>query len=145
MVIRKATPQETEKILQYSLIVLKEATLGYVKPTVEKAYQITAPYLSDGGYYLVYVDNNKILGWVAVGKEFDMFNDVMVGILPEIYVFPKYRKKGIAEKLCLEAFKRLKSEGYRKIQLNVFEGNHSKLLCQKLGFKEVSTIMEKEL
>lgn len=145
MTIRKATQRETQKIIKHSLNVLKESSRGYVTENAEKAYQMTVPFLESGGYYLVYVDKNKIRGWIAVGKVFSEYTDEMVGIFPEIYVFPKYRRNGIAEQLCYEAFKHLKSEGYQKVQLNVFEGNHSRLLCEKLGFKEISRIMEKEL
>lgn len=145
MTIRKATYNETQKILNHSLVVLKEATMGYVEPSREKARQLVSPFLSDGGYYLVQIENNVIQGWIGVGGTMDYYSDQMVGIIPEVYVLPQFRKQGVAEKLCKEVFRQLKEEGYKKVQLNVFSGNHVKHLYQKLGFQEVSILMERNL
>ncbi|MEH6995149.1 GNAT family N-acetyltransferase, partial [Neobacillus drentensis] len=60
MTIRKATYEETQRILNYHLEVLKEATMGYVKPSREKAIEMMTPFLNGGGYYLVRVKNNVI-------------------------------------------------------------------------------------
>lgn len=145
MIIRKATEYETQKILSHSLEVTKEATVGYVNTTPGKALQIVSEFLLDGGYYLIYTNNNIIYGWIGVGTNFDYYTDEMVGFLTELYVHPQYRRKGIGEKLCRAAFKQLKYEGYRKVQLNVFNGNRAKQLYRNLGFQEVSSIMERSL
>lgn len=145
MTIRKATYSETQKILNHSLKVLKEASMGYIEPTQKTALQMVSPFLVEGGYYLVHVKNNVIQGWIGIGETLDYYTDEIVGFIPEIYVLPRYRKKGVAEKLCNEAFKHLKQEGYKKVQLNVFNGNSAKKLYQKLDFKEVTTLMERNL
>lgn len=145
MTIRKATYSETQEILTHSLEVLKEATRGYVQPRREKAIQMVSPFLTDGGYYLVYIEKNLMKGWIGIGSIMDHYSDEIVGIIPEIYVFPPYRNQGIAEKLCQEGFKHLIEQGLTKVQLNVFEGNHAKCLYQKLGFQEISTLMIKKL
>ena len=145
MAIRKATYHETQKILSHSLEVLKEATMGYVQPSKEKAIRMVSPFLADGGCYLVDIENNRIKGWIGVGTTIDYCTDEMVGIIPEIYVYPQYRNQGVAEQLCYEGFMHLKEKGYKKVQLHVFEGNHAKHLYQKLGFQEVATLMEKNL
>ncbi|WP_068676557.1 GNAT family N-acetyltransferase [Oceanobacillus sp. Castelsardo] len=144
MTIRKATYRETRKILDHSLEVLKEASMGYVIPTKEKARQMVFPFLSDG-YYLIYIENNVIMGWIAVASTIDYYSDDTVGIIPELYVLPAYRKQGLAKILCKEALNLLKEEGHTRVQLNVFSGNHIKHLYQKLGFQEVSTLMEIKL
>ena len=145
MMIRKATYSETDEILTHSLEVIKEAAKGYVEPSEEKARQMVSPFLTDGGYYLVYIEGNLMKGWIGIGIMLDFYSDEMVGIIPEIYVFPPYRHQGIAEKLCLEGFKHLKEQGLTKVQLNVFEGNRAKDLYRKLGFQEISTLMVKKL
>ena len=145
MTIRKATYSETQKILNHSLDVLKEATMGYIEARREIAIQMVSPFLSDGGHYLVYIENNVIQGWIGVGKTIDYYSEEMIGNIPEVYVLPQYRKQGVAEKLCEEALRQLKEKGYKKVQLNVFSGNHAKHLYQNLGFQEVSTLMEKKL
>ncbi|KKE77997.1 GNAT family N-acetyltransferase [Bacilli bacterium] len=144
MTIRKATYRETQKILDHSLEVLKEASMGYVIPTKEKARQMVLPFLSNG-YYLVSIENNVMKGWIAVASTIDYYTDDTVGIIPELYVLPQYRKQGLSEKLCQEALKCLKEEGHTKVQLNVFSGNHINQLYQKLGFQEISMLMEIKL
>jgi ribosomal protein S18 acetylase RimI-like enzyme len=145
MTIRKATYEETQQILNYHIQVLKEATMGYVKPTREKAMEMMSPFLNGGGYYLVRVKNNAIQGWVGLGGIIDQNTDEKVGFINEMYVLPPFRKQGAAEKLCKAAFIQLRAAGYKKVQLNVYAGNHAKHLYEKLGFKDVSTLMTKNL
>ncbi|SFA85291.1 Acetyltransferase (GNAT) family protein [Lentibacillus halodurans] len=147
MSIRKATKRETQQIVGHSLHVLKEASMGHIPPKKEKALQMVSPFLSDGGYYLVYTDTDRdeIRGWIGIGSTTDYYTDKPVGIIPELYVLPQYRKHGIAEKLCTEALKHLRKSGFSVVQLNVFAGNAIKSFYQKLGFKEVTTLMEKNL
>jgi ribosomal protein S18 acetylase RimI-like enzyme len=145
MTIRKATYEETQSILNYHLQVLKEATMGYVKPSREKAIEMMTPFLNGGGYYLVRVRNNVIQGWVGLGRIIDQNTDETVGFINEMYVLPAYRKQGAAEKLCKAAFIQLRAEGHKKVQLNVYAGNRAKQLYEKLGFTDVSTLMTKNL
>lgn len=145
MSIRKATYQEMEEILTYSLDVLKEATMGHVKLSRKKARHMVAPSLSENGYYLIYVKNNVIQGWIGVGMVYDFYSDDNIGVIPELYVLAPFRKQGIAEKLSKEAFSQLKEKGCKKIQLNIFSGNISRHLYEKLGFREVLTVMELDL
>ncbi|MEC1524657.1 GNAT family N-acetyltransferase [Neobacillus niacini] len=145
MTIRKATYEETQSILNYHLQVLKEATMGYVKPSREKAMEMMTPFLNGGGYYLVRVKHNVIQGWVGLGQIIDQNTDETVGFINEMYVLPPYRKQGAAEKLCKAAFIQLRAEGLRKVQLNVYAGNQAKRLYEKLGFTDVSTLMTKNL
>nr|WP_246187708.1 GNAT family N-acetyltransferase [Ornithinibacillus caprae] len=104
-----------------------------------------APILADGGYYLIYEKNRTIHGWIGVGTIYDSYSEEVVGTIPEVYVFPAYRGQGVAEKLFHEAFRHLKTENVNKVQLNVFAGNHAKKLYEKIGFHDVSTLMEKDL
>lgn len=145
MEIRKATFKEVQKIRKHALSVLKESTMGRVKPTVEKARSMTSASLDGSSYYLVYVEEGEIKGWAAIGATFDFYTDKMVGIITELYVFPEARKKGIAEKLCRQACSHLRSKGFQKVQLNVFAGNGAINLYEKIGFYEVSRLLEKEL
>ncbi|UJL46680.1 GNAT family N-acetyltransferase [Virgibacillus sp. NKC19-16] len=145
MTVRKATSRESQEILGHALDVLKESTMGHVEPSWEKAMQMVSPFLLSGGYYLVSIENNVIQGWIGVGSIMDYHTGEMVGVIPEVYVLPQYRKQGIAEELCEGAFKQLKLEGYKKVQLHVYSGNHVKHLYERLGFQEVSSLMERNL
>ncbi|WP_284139346.1 MULTISPECIES: GNAT family N-acetyltransferase [unclassified Virgibacillus] len=143
MLITKATNDEIKFIQSHSLVVMHEATVGMVKPS-ELLVQTMASFLADGGYYLVFKKDFQIQGWIGVGRTFDMYSNEIIGMLTELYVFPRYRKQGIARKLFIDACQRLEQEGYSKVQLNVFAGNGAKLLYEELGFYDVMTLMEKK-
>jgi ribosomal protein S18 acetylase RimI-like enzyme len=145
MDIRIATESEIEEISTYAFSVLTEATMGFVEPKNEYAIPLGSPFLAEGGCYLVCSENNTIKGWIGIGGFLDNYSDEMVGNISEIYVIPQYRNQGIAEQLCREAIKQLKDKGFNKVQLNVYKGNRAKQLYQKLGFQEVSTLMERNL
>lgn len=142
MLIRRATQSETAQILGYAVSVMAEATAGHVQPSWEKAQEMAAPFFQSGGYYLVCVERNVIYGWVGVGEIFDIHVNQPAGFLAELYVLPPYRSKGVGKKLCVEAIRLLKSQGYPKVQLNVYAGNPAKQLYERLGFHDVSTMME---
>src|SRR5690625_6173436 len=94
---------------------MKEATMGQVEPTEEKAHQMISSFLSGEGHYLVHADKDNILqGWIGIGKTLDFYTGEMVGIIPEIFVLPTYRKQGIAEKLCKQALSHLKQRDIKK-------------------------------
>lgn len=145
MVVTKATYKETQEILRQSVNVLSEATVGYINPAWAKALQLVSPFLNEGGYYLVYKEDGVLQGWIGIGNLYDFYTDQMAGFIPELYVLPPYRKQGVAEKLCKEAFNHLQEKGYQKVQLNVFAGNRAKQLYEKLGFQDVCTLMERNL
>lgn len=145
MIIRKATPWETEGIINYAPVVMKEATMGFVRVKKEAAIQMMPPILANGGYYLVYEEDDVIQGWIAVGKTYNLHSKEIEGMIPELYVLPTYRKRGVAKKLFKYVFNTLNREGFKKVHLNVYSGNPVKRLYEKLGFHDVSTMMEKHL
>src|SRR5690625_3947647 len=145
MAIRKATRNETAKILERSLIVLKEASMGYVTPKKTKAIQYTESFLSNGGYYLVCSDEKVIKGWIGLSNGMDYNTDEPIGFIAELFVLPAWRKQSIAEKLLREALLQFQKLGYDRVQLNIYAGNKAKKLYNKLGFSDVSAIMEKNI
>lgn len=144
MVVRKATSHEIEQILYYSPIVMKEATMGLTEVRKDAALKMISQILADGGYYLVFSEDKEIRGWISVGRSYNYFTDEMEGMIPELYVLPKFRKKGIAKELLESALNRLKKEGFKKVQLNVYSGNPAKHLYKKAGFIDISSLMTKE-
>ncbi|GAA0438460.1 GNAT family N-acetyltransferase [Lentibacillus halophilus] len=142
MAIKKAGREALEFIYNHAAVVQKEATAGYMTPrTVESV--VLSDTLAGGGYYLVYEDGMAIKGWIGIGKMTDPLTEERTGMISELYVFPLYRRQGIGQKLCKEACRQLKRDGYSKVQLNVFEGNDAQTFYKRLGFTEVSTLMEK--
>ncbi|WP_053360793.1 GNAT family N-acetyltransferase [Bacillus sp. FJAT-27251] len=141
MAIRKATQQELQEILGYSREVFQESTMGLVE-----AAEIPEPLFSEGdGFYLVYSENNVIKGWIGMTSTWSPFGETMVGVITEVYVLPDYRRSGIARQLCIKGMNALQEQGHHKVQLNVFAGNDAKQLYHKLGFHEVSILMERRI
>lgn len=101
-------------------------------------------FLEDGGYYLVYSENNVLKGWIGIAGTWSHYNGERVGMISEVYVIPEFRRDGIGRQLCLEGINRLQEQGLNKVQLNVFAGNKARQLYQQLGFQEVTTLMEKK-
>src|SRR5690554_859648 len=97
MVIRKATMEETDKILGHALTVMKEASMGFVIPKKAKAIQFAESFLANGGYYLVYNEDEIIKGWIGLSNVVDYNTDEPIGFLSELYILPKWRKRGIGE------------------------------------------------
>ena len=145
MAIRKATMKETATILEHSLIVLKEASMGYVTPKKTKSIQYTESFLSNGGYYLVCSEEKVIKGWIGLSNGMDYNTDEPIGFISELFIIPNWRKQGIAEKLLNEAILQFEKLGYDRVQLNIYAGNKAKKLYDKLGFSDVSMIMEKNI
>jgi ribosomal protein S18 acetylase RimI-like enzyme len=142
MTISKATYQENQEILTYSQKVFKESTMGLVD---NQELPLMSFFSEGDGYYLVFSENNVMRGWLGLTSTFNFYDGEMVGMISEVYVIPEYRRKGIAKQLCIEGIKNLKEQGLQKVQLNVFAGNGAKQLYQKLGFQEVSVLMEKKI
>jgi ribosomal protein S18 acetylase RimI-like enzyme len=144
--IRKATACEIQKILDYSPIVMKEATMGFSEENgSDTAIQMMSQVLENGGYYLVYPVEEMVQGWIGIGYFHHFYSDETLGILTELYVLPQHRYKGIAEKLFESALNMLEQENIKKVQLNVYAGNAIKSLYEKYGFYDVSTLMQKDL
>lgn len=145
MAIRRATQAEANYIVQLSGKVMKESSMGYAENGVQNAYNLFMPIIHKGGYFLIDIENGRLRGWILLSTDWNAIKGQAMGNLLSAYVFPKFRRSGVAMDLAAAAIKELKAKGLRTIQINVFEGNHSRILCEKLGFKPVSTVMELDI
>ncbi|MCM3162512.1 GNAT family N-acetyltransferase [Metabacillus litoralis] len=145
MKIRKATQNETNSLLHMTINTMNESSMGTVKNDFHTGMNMFVPLLNSGAYYLIALDKQTIAGWVLLGPDFNPMNTRKTGSIIALYVFPQYRKAGIGKQLMNKAMQELKSEGYHKVQLNVFTGNPAKSLYKRLGFKEISSIMEMDI
>jgi ribosomal protein S18 acetylase RimI-like enzyme len=145
MSIRKASKEDIREIQKHARRVFLESTMGLLGNGWENAKQIKSVFLSNGGYYLIWNENDRILGWIGIGIIVDPFTDEEIGIINELYVLPPYRHRGIARELCYEAMVHFKKHTCKKVQLNVFQGNKARELYRNLGFKNLYTTMEKKL
>lgn len=119
--------------------------MGYQENNEKKTYDMFAPLLQSGAYYLISAQNNTLTGWVLIGKDYTAINDIPAGGIFSLFVFPEYRKLGVGKQLMQAAIAELKEQNYQKVLLNVFAGNPAKRLYQELGFRDVSSIMELNL
>ena len=82
---------------------------------------------------LVSVDKGTIVGFLSIIKNYDCA-DVMM-IATDI----NFRRRGVAERLLIDAMEILKKQGVKKLMLEVKEGNISAIkLYKKLGFLQIS-------
>ncbi|REB06634.1 GNAT family N-acetyltransferase [Sporosarcina sp. BI001-red] len=145
MDIRKPTDLELKKVLALSPKAIFDGTLGEVSPTDEKIDQLVKPLLENGSYYLIAVENERILGWILLGVNKDQFTDILNGFLYELFVIKEFRGNGISKKLIEEAIEHLRQDGYTEVRLSAFSGNKAIKLYEKMGFKIRTVTMNLQL
>lgn len=72
--IIKANQEDTNEILKYAAQSLFEGTRGNCQLSTEKAIEITEPIIEKGAYYLVIKEENKVMGWILIGKILIIFS-----------------------------------------------------------------------
>jgi ribosomal protein S18 acetylase RimI-like enzyme len=145
LIIRKSSSTETNMLLEMTLNVMNESSMGFVQNNTQTGLNVFVPYLNNGAYYLVAIDKMIIVGWVLIGPDFNPLNTLNTGSVLSLYVFPLYRKKGVGKQLMTHALDELKKQGFQKVQLNVYADNPAKQLYKRLGFSDVSSVMEIDL
>jgi ribosomal protein S18 acetylase RimI-like enzyme len=143
VIIRLAHPNEIPIIKNYGKVVQVEATAGYLTQNDDTPNKET--YFFGDSYYFVLVEHDIICGWILIGDTYHPFKKDPTGMILELYVLPRYRKYGFGYQLMNAALSHFKYKGYKTVQLNVFAGNPAKNMYEKLGFRDVSTSMEKYL
>ncbi len=104
---------------------------GYVDEWTE---EMLSSSLKSGNFYgFKYIENGEVLGYVHYSASVDALD------INSVFVFPKYRKKGLAENLLSQVFIDAKNRRIDKIFLEVRESNTPAIsLYEKLGFKIIS-------
>jgi ribosomal protein S18 acetylase RimI-like enzyme len=68
------------------------------------------------------------------------------GVVNELYVLPRFRKKGIGKRLLEESLGRIKAEGFKAARISVLSGDKEAIrLYRKLGFRVFMYNMTKKL
>ncbi len=145
MIIRKASQTETNILLHMTITAMSESSMGLIKSDYYTGMNMFVPVLNSGAYYLIAIKQNQIAGWALIGPDFNPINIQKTGSIISIYVFPAFRSIGLGKQLMSNAIHLLQEEGYQKVQLNVFTGNPAKHLYRRMGFKEISSIMELDI
>ncbi|KON70941.1 acetyltransferase [Peribacillus butanolivorans] len=134
MEIRKPTDYELQKVLSLSSQAVFDGTLGEVRPTNQKIKQLVEPLLAKGGYYVIAIEEDQLMGWILLGAGKDQFTDKMNGFIYELFVIEEYRGKGISKRLMESAINFLKQDGHSEVRLSAFAQNKAIKLYEKMGF-----------
>ncbi|MBQ6895305.1 MAG: ribosomal protein S18-alanine N-acetyltransferase [Clostridia bacterium] len=84
---------------------------------------------NDKAYYVLVVSDNRVIGY---GGLYKVLNEADI---TNIAVHPDFRRQGLADKILLDIFNHCKSNGIKKIHLEVRESNIPAIrLYEKRGF-----------
>lgn len=90
------------------------------------------------GFLLGAFDETKLVGFAAASyaRRFPMQVSERMGTINDLFVLPKYRRKGIGSKLVVDCLKKMESGDVDSVRINLVSGNESALaLYQKVGFE----------
>lgn len=123
MIIRKAKTNDSKNIAKFNVLLAKESE------NLDISYEITHRAVKklisneNKGFYLVAMDNKKIIGQLMITFEFSDWNNEDFWWIQSVYVDKNFRKKGVFKKL-LEKVKTLaKKNNVSKIRLYVYNKN----------------------
>lgn len=145
MDIRKSNDFELKKILSLSPQAIFDGTLGEVEPTKEKINQLVKVLLEKGSYYLIAAEEEKLLGWILIGKSKDQFTDSVNGFIYELFVLEEFRGNGISKLLMKAGIEHLRQDGHAEIRLSAYAGNLAIKLYEKMGFAVKTVTMSLQL
>ncbi len=94
--------------------------------------------LYDNWNVLVAEEEGNVVGWIGWTVKHDPLKEETYAYFTEVMVHPKFRRKGIAAKLDMEAEKNVGDIGSAYIYGYIFEPNDaSQTLTEKLGWSNV--------
>lgn len=145
MNIRKAENNDLKTILSLSPQAVFDGTLGEARPSHSKIESMVNPLLEKGGFYLVAVDQEKIIGWLLLGTSKDQFTDQELGFIYEIYILEDYRGTGFSKGLMNAAIVHFQQEGYAEVRLSAKAENPAIQIYENAGFKTRTVSMSLNL
>lgn len=145
MEIRRPNETEFNEILLHSPKAVSDGTLGEAKPSMEKIKKLVEPLIEKGGYYLIAIEENQLMGWVLAGAATDQFTDKAVGFIYELFVLEEFRGAGLSKLLMNSAINELKTAGYSEVRLSTFSGNKAIKLYEDIGFTTRTVSMSKSI
>lgn len=145
MIIRKAVPSDLNTILSLTPLAIYDGTLGEVMPSEEKASSMSKALLEKGGFYLLAVEQDEILGWVLVGATKDSFTEQALGFIYELYIREQYRGQGHSKPLMKAATEHFRQQGYEEVRLSARVGNRAIRIYEDLGFMTKAVSMSLNL
>ena len=154
--IRRAGPKDVDELT--SLLLEFNAAMAKLNPVFKELAGDGTEHFREqalkgiddrGGEFVLVADaGGKIAGLVfcETKKRPNAFKVKSIGHISELFVLPKFRKKGIAKALVKEAEKEFRKRKLKHIFLKANSNNPNALKTyQALGFKEYKKEMTKKL
>ncbi|NMM63013.1 GNAT family N-acetyltransferase [Clostridium sp. P21] len=143
--IRTATINDIDNLVKLRIQLLKEAKKNIENYNWEKYSQVLKCYYNENllnGKIAAFLDEeNENIVAVSIMCFYNicpsLFNlDGKKALITDMYTVPKYRNKGIANKLLINIMEYAKKLGYKKVTLNSTDDGRK--LYEKYGFKDVT-------
>jgi ribosomal protein S18 acetylase RimI-like enzyme len=155
MNIRKANQKDIEKTSELcaELAKFEYGIDPFFKVFSKKAVKNFKSYVKKGinkkdKFILVAETQNQIVGFVycEIKKRPGMFILKKIGYIVDIFILPKFRKKGTGTILIKNAIKKFKQNKIKFVQINSLTGNKKAIrLYKKIGFKEYEKQLRKKI
>ena len=141
MTYRKADLKDVEQIAGLMIKLHKEDTF-------ELAVEIAKDAMKNGQVFFVCLDGEKIIGYVygTVRRDYvegsEQFEDPKVGYIESLYVLPKYRREGVARRLCKMLEDWAGHKGCTEFASDAYASNRrSRAFHKAIGFTESKPIV----
>lgn len=145
MHIRKAENKDLNTILSLTPQAIFDGTMGEIMPSHTKIESMIKPLLEKGGFYLLAVDDEEIVGWLLLGAAKDQFTDQALGFIYEVYILEDYRGQGFSKELMHGAIAHFQQEGYAEVRLSAKAENPAVRIYENAGFKTRTVSMSLNL
>lgn len=153
---RKAKPADVETITKMVIGIakLEQKTSLLFRALDKSKLKEFEKYVRNGvkrkntNFVLVAEAQGRIIGFIycMTQKKPIVYKVKKLGYIRDLFVLPKYRKKGIAKLLIQEVEKEFKKRKLKHIALDVLVGNKQAIkVYKKIGFKEFGKDMRKTI
>lgn len=132
--VRKATKEDIDIINSFKMKLIL-SRLKYNNPSLDIINDYTDYIEDDNNIFLVFVDNNKEIGYLYGYK----CNNK--AILNDIFVLDEYRDCGIGQELFIEFKNWAINNSLKNIEVNIENGNDVYFLFEKFNFEITNVTM----
>ncbi|TDT67017.1 phosphinothricin acetyltransferase [Hypnocyclicus thermotrophus] len=141
--IRKVKLSDAKQIVDIYNYYIKDTIITFEKDLIDKKeMEKRIKKILEDYFWIVYEENNKILGYAYVGKWRER-TAYKFTVESSIYLDKNYTGKGIGEKLYRELIKTSKNKGLKAIMGVISIPNESSIkLHEKLGFYKAGYFKE---
>ena len=134
--IRRAKSADLESLVSFAVAEAREAE--GIKKDSERVRQGVATALRDDSiamYWVLEINNTGVIGSVSIVKEWSDWNSGYYWWIQGMYILPKFRGKGLMERLIQALKDAARQEGALELRLYVHKNNAQAVIAyQKAGF-----------